>query len=217
MKLITNPSLTLYIETEILPRYNSFDTAHRIDHARMVIHQSLEIAKHYPVNLDMVYTIAAFHDTGLVEDRAAHHLASGRIVREDSKLPEWFSYEDIETMAQAVEDHRASAEREPRSIYGKIVAEADRHIIPEKIIERTVLYGLDHYPTLDCSGHWQRTQEHLHAKYGDDGYLKLWFPESPNVQRLESLRKIIRNERLLYKLFLEIFNRLHDERNVRTN
>ncbi len=203
-----NTGLTLYIEREILPKYNGFDKAHREDHARMVIAQSLDIARHYALNIEMVYTIAAFHDLGLAIDRKTHHLESGRIVREDQRLHEWFTQEEIETMAQAVEDHRASSDHEPRSIYGKIVAEGDRYIEPEKIIERTVQYGLDHYPELDKEGHWQRTLDHLHEKYGEGGYLKLWFPESPNVERLNSLREIIKDEPRLRRIFDRIYNEL---------
>ena len=203
-----NTGLTLYIEREILPRYNGFDKAHREDHARMVIAQSLDIARHYAVNMEMVYTIAAFHDLGLAIDRKTHHLESGRIVREDPRLHEWFTQEEIETMAQAVEDHRASSDHEPRSIYGKIVAEGDRYIEPGKIIERTVQYGLDHYPELDKEGQWQRTLDHLHEKYGEGGYLKLWFPESPNVERLNSLREIIKDEPRLRRIFDRIYKEL---------
>ena len=203
-----NTCLTLYIEREILPRYNGFDKAHREDHARMVIAQSLDIARHYALNIEMVYAIAAFHDLGLAIGRKTHHLESGRIVREDQRLHEWFTQEEIETMAQAVEDHRASSDHEPRSIYGKIVAEGDRYIEPEKIIERTVQYGLDHYPELDKEGHWQRTLDHLHEKYGEGGYLKLWFPESPNVERLNSLREIIKDEPRRRRIFDRIYNEL---------
>lgn len=203
--------LTLYLEREIIPRYNSFDKAHREDHARMVIEQSLEIARHYAVNMEMVYAVAAFHDTGLAIDRKTHHLESGRIVREDEKLKQWFSADEIETMAQAVEDHRASSDHEPRSIYGKIVAEADRYIEPEKIIERTVQYGLDHYPELNKEGHWRRTLCHLNEKYSENGYLKLWFPESPNVERLNALREIIKDEPQLRQIFDRIFDRLKQE------
>lgn len=201
-----NTGLTLYIEKEIIPRYKGFDKAHREDHVRMVIEQSLEIARHYGINLDMVYAIAAFHDLGLEVDRKTHHLESGRIIREDPRLREWFSQEEIETMAQAVEDHRASSDHEPRSIYGKIVAEADRFIEPEKIIERTVQYGLDHYPELDKDGHWRRTLYHLHEKYAEGGYLKLWLPESPNIERLEALREIIKDEPRLRCIFNNIYS-----------
>ena len=205
---MNNTGLTLYIEREILPRYNGFDKAHRENHARMVIAQSLDIARHYALNMEMVYTIAAFHDLGLAIDRKTHHLESGRIVREDPRLHEWFTQEEIETMAQAVEDHRASSDHEPRSIYGKIVAEGDRYIEPEKIIERTVQYGLDHYPELDKEGHWRRTLDHLHEKYAEGSYLKLWFPESPNVERLDSLREIIKDEPRLRRIFDRIYNEL---------
>lgn len=205
---MNNTGLTLYIEREIQPRYNGFDKAHREDHARMVIKQSLEIARHYAVNMEMVYAVAAFHDLGLAIDRKTHHLESGRIVREDQRLREWFTQEEIETMAQAVEDHRASSDHEPRSIYGKIVAEGDRYIEPEKIIERTVQYGLDHNPELDKEGHWQRTLDHLHEKYAEGGYLKLWFPESPNLERLNSLREIIKDEPRLRRIFDRIYNEL---------
>lgn len=204
-------SLILYIEREVLPGYERFDAAHREDHAQMVIKQSLEIATHYPVNQEMVYAIAAFHDLGLEVDRKTHHLESGRIVRKCERLKEWFSAEEIETMAQAVEDHRASSDHEPRSIYGKIVAEADRFIEPEKIIERTVQYGLANYPNLNKEGHWRRTLDHLHEKYAEGGYLKLYFPESPNVQRLESLRERINDEPQLRTIFEKIYNEFAEQ------
>ena len=200
-----NTTLTEFIRTEILPQYAAFDKAHREDHARMVIEQSLELARHNDVDEDMVLAIAAYHDLGLSVDRKTHHIESGRIVRSDTRLTQWFTPEQIETMAQAVEDHRASSDHAPRSIYGKIVAEADRFIDPEKIIERTVQFGLDHYPELDKEDHWQRTLEHLHKKYAEGGYLRLWFPQSPNVARLGRLRRIIRDEALLRTIFERYF------------
>lgn len=194
-------SLTTYIERDILPRYDFFDAAHQRNHAEEVIERSLALAEHYEVNINMVYAIAAYHDTGLCEGRDTHHLVSGRIIREDKKLREWFDEDQIETMAQAAEDHRASNGHEPRSIYGKIVAEADRLILPEKVIRRTIQYGLDHYPELDKEGQYQRFRQHLLEKYSDTGYLKLWLPESDNAPRLEELRKIIRNETMMREAF----------------
>ena len=197
-----------YIEENIIPRYDSFDAAHRRDHVRYVISQSLELARYYDVNEDMVYAIAAYHDTGLEVDRKTHHLESGRIVRQDSKLRQWFTPEQIEVMAQAVEDHRASSDHQPRSIYGKIVAEADRQIDEETIIRRTVQYGLSHYPELDREGHWERTLEHLLEKYAEGGYLRLWIPESPNAARLRELQEKIKDRQALRDLFETIYNSL---------
>ena len=194
-------TLRQYIETEIIPRYDSFDAAHRRDHVEYVIAQSLKLAEHYDVDRDMVYAIAAYHDTGLAVDRKTHHLESGRIIRSDQSLRQWFNEARIETMAQAVEDHRASSDHEPRSIYGKIVAEADRQIDPETIIRRTVQYGLAHYPGLDREGHWNRMLEHLNEKYAEGGYLRLWIPESDNAAKLRELHGLIRDRDYLESLF----------------
>ncbi|WP_346699594.1 HD domain-containing protein [uncultured Alistipes sp.] len=202
-----NPELTSYIEQRILPRYREFDRAHDEEHARTVIRRSLELAEAYDVDADMVYAIAAYHDTGLVNGRENHHLDAGRILAADRTLRRWFSEEQIDTMREAVEDHRASAKHAPRSIYGRIVAEADRMIDPETIIRRTVQYGLAHYPTLDREGHYARCMEHLQQKYAEGGYLQLWIEESENARRLEELRQIIREPQRIRRLFDEAFDR----------
>lgn len=197
-----------YIVQDILPRYDHFDAAHQRNHAEEVIERSLALAEHYDVDNDMVYAIAAYHDTGLCEGRDTHHLVSGRIIREDKRLREWFDENQIETMAQAAEDHRASSGHEPRSIYGKIVAEADRLISPEKVIRRTIQFGLDHNPELDKEGQYQRFKAHLLEKYSDTGYLRLWIPESDNAVRLEELRKIIRDEAAMKEAFEQAYSKV---------
>lgn len=193
--------LQTYIETSILPRYAAFDAAHREDHARTVIHESLRLAAHYDVEQNMVYAIAAYHDLGLAEGREQHHLHSGAILRADPSLRRWFSDKQIETMARAVEDHRASSEHEPRSLYGRIVAEADRCIDPDTVIRRTIQYGLGHHPALTREEQFDRCREHLRRKYAEGGYLRLWIPESDNALRLEQLRALIRDEEELRRRF----------------
>lgn len=184
-----------------MPKYDYFDAAHQRDHANDVIRRSLALAEHYDADTNMVYAIAAYHDTGLCEGRDTHHLVSGRIIRNDERLKEWFDETQIETMAQAAEDHRASSGHEPRSIYGKIVAEADRLINPEKVIKRTIQYGLEHYPELDKESQYQRFRAHIMEKYADGGYLKLWLPQSENATQLEILRQTIRDEQKLRESF----------------
>jgi len=199
------PSLVDYIESRIIPQYASFDKAHKEDHARAVIERALEMGKDYDIDTDMLYTAAACHDLGLAVDRKTHHLESGRIIRANKDLCRWFTPEQIETIAQAAEDHRASATTPPRSIYGALVAEADRMIVPETIIRRTVQFGLSHHPDLDKEGHWQRTLEHLHEKYAEGGYLHLLIPGSPNEEPLARLRDIIRDEEQLRGMFDTIY------------
>ena len=198
-------SLRNYIYNEVIPGYAAFDKAHREDHALTVIERALSMGKQYDINEEMLLTAAACHDLGLAVDRKTHHLESGRIIREDKRLSEWFSPEQIETIAQAAEDHRASAKTPPRSIYGCLVAEADRLIVPETIIRRTVLFGLSNYPELDKEGHWNRTLEHLHEKYADGGYLHLLIPGSPNEAPLQQLREMIKDELRLRGFFESVY------------
>ncbi|MBQ9410696.1 MAG: HD domain-containing protein [Bacteroidales bacterium] len=201
-----NEALKEYLDREVIPRYAAFDKAHREDHALAVISRALDMAAQYPeIDTDMLYTAAACHDLGLAVDRKTHHLESGRIIREDPRLREWFTPEQIEVIAQAAEDHRASAKTPPRSLYGCLVAEADRMIVPETIIQRTVQFGLSHYPELDKEGHWERTLEHLHEKYAEGGYLHLLIPGSPNEAPLARLRGTIRNQSLLRSIFEEVY------------
>lgn len=198
-------SLHNYIYREIIPKYAAFDKAHREDHALMVIDRALAMGKRYDIDEEMLLTAAACHDLGLSVNWESHHLESGRIIREDKRLSEWFLPGQIETIAQAAEDHRASAKTLPRSIYGRIVAEADRLIVPETIIRRTVQFSLSHYPELDKEGHWRRTLEHLHEKYAEGGYLHLLIPGSPNEAPLKQLREIIKDEPRLRAIFESVF------------
>ncbi len=205
MKPEIRHELRNYIEQEIIPRYRTFDRAHNLDHVQTVITRSLTLAANYEVNPEMVYTIAAYHDTGLVNGRENHHLDAGQILESDPELRRWFSAEEIRTMREAVEDHRASSSHAPRSIYGCIVAEADRMIDPETIIRRTVQYGLAHYPALDREGHYDRCVKHLREKYAEGGYLRLWIEESENARRLDALRQIIRDPQRLREIFDKLF------------
>ena len=194
-------SLVEYVERRIIPMYDGFDAGHGREHVGAVVTEALRLAGFYDVDEDMVYAAAAYHDTGLVVDRKTHHLESGRIIRVDRELRRWFSEDEIEVIAQAAEDHRASSDHEPRSVYGKIIAEADRQIIPESIILRTVQYGFKHYPELDKEGHWARLCEHMAEKYDVGGYLKLWIPESRNAEGLACLRDIIHDKNRLREYF----------------
>ena len=202
-------SLKQFIREEIIPRYDAFDAGHRRDHAEAVIAQALELAAHYDVDPEILYVAAAYHDLGIAEGRETHHLVSGRIIRADGRLLQWLSPEGVELAAQAAEDHRASSDHAPRTIYSRIIAEADRLIDPETVIRRTVEYGFAHYPELDKEGHWHRTLEHMHEKYAEGGYLKLWIPESRNAARLAELRAIIADEPALRTRFEKYYALCH--------
>lgn len=207
--LSNTPSLDLveFVETQILPRYADFDKAHNMEHVTRVIRNSLELVKSTGADINMAYAIAAYHDLGMSGPRAIHHVTGGRILAQDARLRKWFSAEQIRLMKEAVEDHRASASRAPRSIYGKIVAEADRDIVPEVVFRRAVQYGLSNYPEKTREEQWQRFREHMLQKYSAEGYIRLWIPGSPNEKRLKELRNIIADTQLLRANF----ERLYDE------
>ena len=204
------PSLDLveFIETKILPQYAAFDAAHNMEHVTRVIRHSLELVKTTGADINMVYTIAAYHDLGMSGPRAVHHITGGKILATDARLKKWFSPEQLQVMREAVEDHRASASHSPRSIYGKIVAEADRDLDSDIVIRRTIQFGLSNYPELDYEGQWHRFKEHMDNKYSKDGYIKLWIPNSPNATRLNDLRNLIAQPAELRKAFDRIYHEI---------
>lgn len=206
--LASNVSLDLmeFVEKNILPRYTAFDKAHNLTHVNRVISRSLELASRIGADTDMAYVIAAYHDLGLEGPRAVHHLTSGKILAADSRLQKWFSKEQIKIMKEAVEDHRASTSHMPRSIYGKIVAEADRDLEPDIIFRRMIEYGIDHYPEKSKEEQWQRFLSHIDNKYSSHGYIRLWLPNSPNEQNLKKIRDLISTPKLLRAEFERIYN-----------
>ena len=216
-----NTGFERYIYEEVVPRYSAFDAAHKEDHALTVIEQAMMLMQgrdawleenknaaeiwSSEINPSILLAAAACHDLGLVNGRERHHLDSGEIIRNDARLREWFDSDQIETIAQAAEDHRASGTSAPRSIYGMLVAEADRVIDGETIIRRTLQFGLKHYPGLDRDAHIARAVEHLNEKYGRGGYLKLWIPWSDNAVRLAALQDLIADSEALLKEINRIF------------
>lgn len=198
-----------FVEQEIIPRYNHFDKGHGTDHVRTVISQALQLAQYYPeVDKSMLLVAAAYHDLGLAFGRELHHIHSAAIIREDEQLRRWFNEEEINTIADAAEDHRASSDHEPRTIYGRIVAEADRIIDGKTIVRRALQYGLKHEPGLDREGQYHRLMEHMREKYDYGGYLKLWIPQSDNARHLEEFRQLLADEPAFRRLFDTIINQL---------
>ena len=199
-----------FVVRDIIPQYDNFDAGHGRDHVQTVISQALELAQYYPeVDPCVLLVAAAYHDLGLAFGREEHHTHSARIVREDARLRQWFTNEEINTIADAAEDHRASSSHEPRTIYGRIVAEADRIIDGETIVRRALQYGMKHEPGLDREGQYRRLMEHMREKYDYGGYLKLWIPESDNAVRLYAFRQTLADETAFRKMFDRIYESLN--------
>lgn len=201
-------TLMEFVEKQILPRYTAFGESHGLYHVTRVIKNSLELARMLGADINMAYAIAAYHDLGMEGPRAIHHITSGKILTADARLKKWFSPEQIKIMREAVEDHRASASHAPRSIYGKIVAEADRDIDIDTVFTRAIQYGIEHDPDKDKEWQFKRFDSHMEEKYSNNGYIKLWIPHSPNEKKLKELRDIIVNKELLRQYFDKIYDKI---------
>ena len=199
-----------FVERQILPRYNAFGESHGLRHVTRVIKNSLRLADVTGADIDMVYVIAAYHDLGMEGPRAIHHLTSGKILMADARLKKWFNADQLKVIKEAVEDHRASSSRQPRSIYGKIVAEADRDIDVHEIFLRAIQYGKENDPDKTVEEHWERFAQHMDEKYSNNGYIKLWIPNSPNEKALKELRNIIEDKKLLRKAFDDIWKEMSE-------
>lgn len=190
-----NNELVQYIENEIFPLYNRNEEGHGINHIKTVIKRSIELAKGYDVDLDMVYTIASYHDLGHYIDRNKHEIISAEIFMKDEKIKQWFTDEQRNIIKEAIEDHRASSNHEPRTIYGKIISTADRTIIDiDNTIKRSYSYGKRNYIGLSEEEQIERVYQHLTEKYGENGYAKVYLEDKEFEDALDKLRQALSNK-----------------------
>ena len=190
-----NQELVKYIESEIFPLYNRNEEGHGIGHIKTVIKRSLELAKNYDVDLNMVYVIASYHDIGHYIDRKKHEIISAEMFMKDEKIRKWFTTEQINTIKEAIEDHRASSNHEPRTIYGRIVSTADRTIIDiDNTIRRAYSYGKRNYVGLSEEEQIERVYQHLTEKYGENGYAKVYLEDKEFDKSIKKLRQALSNK-----------------------
>ena len=206
---MVNESLKKYIEEVIFPQYELNDMGHNIDHIKYVIERSFKFAGEVEdINLDMVYTIAAYHDIGHHIDAKNHEVVSAKILGEDEKLKEYFSKEEIDEMVCAVEDHRASLEYEPRSVYGKIVSSADRNTLIEVPLKRTYAYRIEHNPESSLEQIIEESRLHLKNKFGKEGYAteKMYFEDNDYKLFLKEIAELVDNEEEFIKRYKDVNN-----------
>lgn len=206
-----NLEIMEFVEKQILPRYNDFGKSHGLQHVTRVIKNSLQLTDITGANADMSYVIAAYHDLGMSGPRAIHHITSGKILAADARLKKWFSDQQIKIMKEAVEDHRASASHAPRSIYGKIVAEADRDLEPDIVFTRAIEFGKENFPEKNKEQQWQRFNQHMEEKYSRNGYIHLWIPGSPNAKNLKYIQDLIADKTMLRNEFECIWDKENAE------
>lgn len=195
MELI-NEQLKDYIEESIFPEYNKNEIAHGISHIKTVIRRSFELIKQNNLEVDnnIVYTVAAYHDIGHHIDRKKHEIISAEIMSKDENLNKFFSQEELKTIKEAIEDHRASIDHEPRSIYGKIVSSADRNNTIEQCLERPYYYAKKQEPNASDEELFKKSYEHLKLKFGENGYAKFYLKDEEYDKFLKELRTLLKDK-----------------------
>jgi len=204
-----NNELKNYIEENIFPEYSKNEPAHNIEHIKYVINRSFKFANTVPdINYDMVYTIAAYHDIGHHIDSKKHEIISGGIMSKDENLKRFFSEEELKVIKEAIEDHRASSDHEPRSIYGKIVSTADRNITIEDCLSRTYTYGKKLNPRASDEELYLRAHDVLIKKFGENGYAKFFFEDEEYEKFLKDIRELLSNKELYIETQRRYINEL---------
>ena len=191
------PELQEYIEAEILPRYRTM-IGHQENHIRAVMARSLNFAEQInregkqPIDYNMCYIVAAFHDLGRAVDPDTHEKISAKLLLEDKKLPEYFTKDQLKIMAEAVEDHRASAKHEPRGIYGRIVASADRDNDAHFMVKKAFKIFSELFPDSTEEENLERARVHLLDKYTPTGYAasKMYFDDPDFTNCLEEIEEL---------------------------
>lgn len=187
--------LRKHIETAVFPEYEKNEPAHRLSHIKYVIDRSFKFAETVPnINLNIVYVVAAYHDIGHHIDPKKHEIISAEIMQKDEKLKDFFSEDELKIIKEAIEDHRASSDHEPRSIYGKIVSTADRNNNVESCLERSYYYGKKLHPEYSDDELFERAYEHLKLKFGENGYAKFFFKDEEYEKFLTDIRKLLSNK-----------------------
>lgn len=205
-----NEELKRYIKENIFPQYEKNDSGHAKDHIDYVIRRSLLFAETLEdINLEIVYVVAAFHDIGHYIDPENHEKVSSKILERDEYIKRYFSKEEISLIKEAIEDHRASLEGEPRSIYGKIVSSADRSTSLESSIMRTFSYRINNSPYLDIDLIIEESKEHMKNKYASkNAYAsdKMYFKDIEYENMIVEMKELINNPEEFKKRYLKVNN-----------
>lgn len=202
--------LITYIENKVFPIYLNNEKGHGIDHINYVIDRSLELSDSLDVNLNMVYTIASYHDIGHYVDAKNHEKISAEMMSNDINLKRFFNDEQLSIIKEAIYDHRASFDGEPRSIYGKIVSSADRNISVDDAIERTYLYIVEHYSDYTLDQIIDRSYNHLKEKFGVNGYANSFIRDAKYEKYLKDLQSLLANKEQFVKRHKKIIKKMCD-------
>ena len=175
-----NPELKQYIESTLFPQYESLNgEAHGIGHIKQVIQRTYEIGDEYeesnpdqePLNANIAYITAAYHDIGDHVNRKKHHIISAEMMMADKGLDAFVTPEEKLIIKEAIEDHRASKEEIPRTIYGRLVLTADRNNELQDFFERRIKTSMERHPEFTEEQILDEVYKSSYKKFGrNSGY-----------------------------------------------
>ncbi len=202
-----NENLINYIQDNIFPEYSKNDDGHNLEHIKYVISRCFKFAEQFDnIDLDMLYTIAAFHDIAHHIDKKNHEFLSAKIFYDNDNMKQFFTEEQRKTIKQGIEDHRASSDNIPRSDYGKIISSADRSTDVNEFLKRTHSYTLKHNPDATIEEMLERAYNHTKDKYGKDGYAKSYVIDEEYNDFKNEIKYLLHNKDLFNNKYLVINN-----------
>lgn len=200
-----NPELQKYLTEKILPEYAKNDSGHSAEHIEYVIRRSLVFARQFEnADTNMVYAIAVYHDIAHHIDKKNHEKLSAQIFFEDEEMKRFFTDEQRVVIKEAIEDHRASLDGEPRSDYGKIISSADRSTDADEFLRRTHAYTLKYFPEISEAEIVDRAYEHTLDKYGKKGYAKHYVKDEEYERFREYINLLVQDRELFEREYREI-------------
>lgn len=202
-----NENLIYYIQDNIFPEYSKNDNGHNLEHIKYVICRCMKFAEQFDdIDLNILYTIAAFHDIAHHIDKNNHEVLSANIFYENEDMKQFFTEEERMIIKEGIEDHRASSNQIPRSDYGKIISSADRSTDVDEFLKRTHAYTMKHQPNLTVNEIIERAYNHTKDKYGTDGYAKHYVVDEEYNQFRNEITNLINDKEKFKTKYLKVKN-----------
>jgi uncharacterized protein len=191
-----NPELIIFIEENIFPEYDKNDGGHNLAHILEVIRRSFALNDTFKLGLDhnMIYAIAACHDWGKYEDHETHNIIAARNFMSTEGFKQFFTNEEMQTIKEAIEDHRSSKEDEPRSTYGKLISSADRNTRIEIVFIRSFFVAHERMPETNIEEYLDYTIKRLSKKYSEENPENMFYEDEIYKTFIKDMRDLLKNE-----------------------
>ncbi len=212
-----NQSLKNYIEQDIMPEYSLNDKGHNQRHIGLVMARAFELAENYDINQDMLFAIVSYHDIACHINREKHEILSAERLSNDNNLRGFFNEEQMGVMKEAVEDHRASLEYEPRNIYGKILSSADRKVDVTDYLMSSMGYEFKKNPNATDEELFEHSYNHAIKKFGKNGYAvgKFYIEDKKYRAFLDELQWLIDNKSEFIKRAKDVVKMVKGEEKIK--